>query len=302
MTDVKISDIIKSVIDKLEGSNIGVKSFKEISYGIQFLISERDYFRVFYNNKGEIKYDVSQIKNVKLSQEVQAIFGIIYHVKQPELISKVSVKFPNIGTDESGKGDSFGPLVIAGVLISKKNENDLLTLGIKDSKSIPDEKIRVLANQVKKIAVKYSLVIIKNERYNTFHEETNSVNTMLAWGHARVIENILNMENVKYIYSDQFGNRELIENAMLKKGKEVHLHQQHKAEIITSVAAASILARDRFLFELEKLEKIYEIKFPKGSNQLTNSVIKKFLILHGEKKLHKVAKMHFANVKKIMDN
>ena len=100
----------------------------------------------------------------------------------------------HIGTDESGKGDFFGPLVIAGVMVNKENAKLFKELNIRDSKTITDKRILEMAEQIKKHA-EYSVVAIGNAKYNELYKKFANLNKLLAWGHAKVIENILEKMN-----------------------------------------------------------------------------------------------------------
>ena len=93
-----------------------------------------------------------------------------------------------IGTDESGKGDYFGPLIIASVAITPKNQEILGNLGIKDSKKLDDKQIAQLAIKIKQNSL-FSIVTITPQKYNELYKSFNNLNKLLAWGHARAIEN-----------------------------------------------------------------------------------------------------------------
>ena len=116
---------------------------------------------------------------------------------------------PHIGTDESGKGDFFGPLVIAGVLVDEKNAELFKNLGIKDSKKLTDKKMLTLSVEIKKLAP-HSVIMISNTKYNELYANIKNLNKLLAWGHARAIENILNSSTCEYALSDKFGDESLI--------------------------------------------------------------------------------------------
>ena len=218
-----------------------------------------------------------------------------------EAVLNPDLLLPRIGVDESGKGDFFGPLCIAGVYI---NENMVKTWkdgGVRDSKNISsDKKISDLAAMIRKTpGCVVQTVVIGNEAYNRLYAKMGSVNTMLAWGHARVIENLLaqkhqmNPPPVKAI-SDQFAaSKSVIEKALMALGKGFQLVQRHKAEEDLAVAAASILARDEFVKGLAKLEKQYEVKLPKGASAAVDETAKKFVEERGAGELAKIAKMHF---------
>jgi ribonuclease HIII len=127
----------------------------------------------------------------------------------------------------------------------------------------------------------------------------HSVNKLLAWGHARVIENLMGQRHrmnplpVRAI-SDQFASsKSTVANALMSLGREIELIQRHKAEEDVAVAAASILARDEFVTRLAKLEKQFGVKLPKGASAAVDAAAREFLAKHGADSLPKVAKMHF---------
>lgn len=205
---------------------------------------------------------------------------------------------PIIGTDESGKGDYFGPLVIAGVYADEKIKKQLRNLGVDDSKKIKDSHIALLAPKIKEIC-KYKVVVIGNEKYNELYNKINNLNKLLAWGHARVIENILEETECNIVLSDQFGSPDLIENALMKKGKNITLEQRPKAEENVVVAAASILARDEFVKILSRMSRQYDLEFPKGASNKTKDIGKEFIREYGKGSLNKVAKLHFKTTKEL---
>ncbi|MFC1483212.1 ribonuclease HIII [Candidatus Margulisiibacteriota bacterium] len=204
-----------------------------------------------------------------------------------------------IGTDEAGKGDYFGPLVIAGVMVTPSLAEDLHKEGIKESKRTTDNKVRIQAKLLMEKCIN-SIVTINPKKYNELITKMPNLNHLLAWGHARVIENILERTDCPFAVSDQFGNKSYIENALMKKGKTVHLEQRHKAEDDIAVAAASILARSQFLNRLSWLSKDFGIELPKGASDKVIEVGKKFVEKFGESRLQEVAKVHFKTTGKIV--
>ncbi len=204
-----------------------------------------------------------------------------------------------IGTDESGKGDYFGPLVIAGVLAESKNLEKLSKLGIQDSKKLSDPLIRKIAPEIKNNAV-FSIVTINPAKYNELYKKIGNLNNLLAWGHARSIENILKKKPCNNALSDKFGNESLIKNALLKNGKNINLEQRTKAEDDIAVAAASIIARDEFVRRMQKMSDEYGIKFSKGASEEVIKQAKLFVSKYGAEKLSSVAKMHFKTTEKVI--
>lgn len=205
----------------------------------------------------------------------------------------------HIGTDESGKGDYFGPLVVAGVFVPEEQQNVLTELGVRDSKKISDNRIRELATLLKK-GYKHSLVAIGPERYNELYTKLRNLNKILAWAHSRAIENILEEVNCSVAITDQFGDKSFVINALMKKGREIELIQRPKAEEDLAVAAASILARAEFLKRLYFLSQDIGMDLPKGASSLVDEAGLRLVKLHKVEILDKVAKKHFKITRRIL--
>lgn len=198
----------------------------------------------------------------------------------------------HIGTDESGKGDFFGPLVIAGVLVDERAAKIFTDLGIKDSKKLSDKKMLIMAEEIKKNAP-HSVVAISNSKYNELYANIKNLNKLLAWGHARAIENILNSSSCEYALSDKFGDESLIKNALMKNGQNIRLEQMVRAESDIAVAAASVLARATFVQKMDAMENTYGLKFPKGCSSLVKTAATEFIQKFGKDRLREVCKTHF---------
>jgi ribonuclease HIII len=257
------------------------------------------------------KANVVFYESGKLVVQGKGTQEFIEFVLEPEVLKQARLGYetvlnpdlllPRIGVDESGKGDFFGPLCIAGVYINENIVNAWKDSGIRDSKNISsDKKIGELADKIRKTpGCVVDVVAIGNEAYNRLYTKMLSVNTILAWGHARVIENLLGRKHemnpppVKAM-SDQFAaSKSVIEKALMKAGREINLVQRHRAEEDLAVAAASILARDAFLKGLSRLEKQFEMVLPKGASAAVDETAKKFVASQGAENLGKIAKMHF---------
>ncbi len=212
--------------------------------------------------------------------------------KQPHDRSLTNLLLPRIGSDESGKGDYFGPLVTAAVMVNEKTQYEFERLGIRDSKTISDKVIHELAPQIFQLGTAV-YVPIGPEKYNELYPKMKSVNRLLAWAHARAIENILEKGPVSIAVADQFGDPHLIENALLEKGRKIELRQMPKAESDIAVAAASIIARNEFVTRLKELGDDFGITLPKGASQAVVDVAVTLAKRHGIEVLRKVAKLHF---------
>ena len=204
-----------------------------------------------------------------------------------------------IGIDESGKGDYFGPLVIAAVRITPADEPDLRLMQVRDSKRISDGRILEMAPDIRRVC-RHSIVAIGPQRYNELYAKIKNLNRLLAWGHARALENMLEHAECPLAISDQFGDERFILNALLDKGKKIQLIQRPKAEEDIAVAAASILARAEFLLRLKRLSEEIGLPLPKGASQAVELaarvVVKKF----GRERLNTVAKLHFKTTQAVL--
>ncbi len=252
---------------------------------------------VYFGKKGN-KIQVQGNQESSVHKEVNNIvFGEKLFLDEDKMFAEPLVY---IGTDESGKGDLFGPLVVAGVLVDEKINLDLNKLGVRDSKTITDYNIKKLTPKIKTLLKnKYDIIHLKPEKYNELYEKMSNVNLILGWAHAKVIENILESYKVEEAISDKFGNERTILNALQKKGRQINLRQVTNAERYTAVAAASIIARNEVINWFDTNSRKFRIKIYKGvSAQVENSmneVVEKF----GKEVLPKFVKMHFKTTKKL---
>lgn len=210
-------------------------------------------------------------------------------MKQPHLFP---VERGHIGTDESGKGDYFGPLVVAGVYLPDDQEEVLLQLGIKDCKRLSDNRVRALSDVIKK-GYPHSIVAIGPEKYNALYSKLQNLNRLLAWAHARAIENILEEVPCSLAITDQFGDKIYVSNALMSRGKTLELIQKPKGEEDLAVAAASIVARAEFLTRLYFLSKDIGMDLPKGSSSRSEEIGLDLIKKQGMGVLERVAKKHF---------
>lgn len=257
------------------------------------------------------KLNVVFYESGKLVVQGKGTQEFIEFVLEPEILKQARLGYeavlnpdlllPRFGVDESGKGDFFGPLCVAGVYVNESVVKAWQDAGIKDSKNISsDKRIAELAKVIRETPGCVSTSVpIGNEAYNRLYTSMRSVNTLLAWGHARIIENLMGQRHrmdpppVRAI-SDQFASsKDTVAKALMSLGREIELVQRHKAEEDLAVAAASILARDEFVSRLAKLEKQFGMKLPKGASAAVDAAAKEFIAKHGVGNLPVVAKMHF---------
>lgn len=252
---------------------------------------------VYFSKKGN-KIVLQGNKELQLYQKVYIlIFGERFFGND-----KITLTEPEIyiGTDESGKGDYFGPLVIAAVFTDPSILKKLKEIGVRDSKELTDESISIIAAKIKKMdGCVFDVIVISPEKYNILYGKMGNLNKLLGWAHAKAIENVLNVKISPEAISDKFGNEKYIHSSLQEKGKEIKLHQVTKAEKFTAVAAASILARDSFIKWFYRVKKQMNIQLPKGASQKVEEKAKYIKNQLGNEVLGKLVKLHFKTTKKL---
>lgn len=219
--------------------------------------------------------------------------------QHPSLDDGIGSFVPHAGMDESGKGDFFGPLVAAAVYVPDENAaRELLSFGVKDSKLIKSDKtILAIAVKIRELlGNRMGMVTIGPEAYNRIYHDFPSLNHLLAWGHARALENLLqNVPECSSALADKFGNEHLILNALNERGRRIRLTQRTRAESDIAVAAASIMARAQFVRKMQSLGEEQHVVLPKGAGPAVDKIAALLFRKGGAELLGKVAKMHFRN-------
>lgn len=226
---------------------------------------------------------------------------------EPHILGKVQLGYehldlnlaPRIGIDESGKGDFFGPLCIAGVFAEGKLIQEMQQWGVRDSKALSDSAILKLADQIRKQCT-HHIVRINPAKYNEIYPQFGNLNKLLAWGHATSIEQLVLQTHCKTVTIDQFANEHVVLTALKRKKLDLDLTQRHRGEEDIVVAAASILARAAFLAGLKALGEQWQVNLPKGASAATIAAGKKMVAMHGKDSLGQVAKLHFKTLDAIL--
>lgn len=245
-------------------------------------------------------------KGPKVVVQGKETADFVTNLLEPEVLGEAKLGYeevhhpemfqPHIGVDESGKGDFFGPLVIAGVYVDGDVARQLREIGAVDSKRISsDDRIAKIAAEIRKVpGLAWEVISIHPERYNELHTKLGNLNKLLAWGHAKIIENLLErIPDCPRAVSDQFANPAVLQKAMQKRGRGIELVQRTKAESDPAVAAASILARESFVGWLEAQGQRLEIKIPKGVSESVKQTASILVNKHGPGILPLLTKIHF---------
>jgi ribonuclease HIII len=277
-----------------------------------FMFRDVPYAHFGAEHRGE-KVNVAMYTSGKLVVQGKGTTDFVQFYLEPQLLGEARLGYEHIldptmlerriGVDESGKGDFFGPLVIAGVFVDEAAAQNMMEIGVRDSKLIKsDARIAEMAREIRLTeGCVTNVVAIGPEKYNELHARMKNVNEILGWGHARVIENLLERVDSPKAISDQFGNKRIIEQALMKRGRKIQLVQRHKAESDLAVAAASIIARDEFVVRLRRLGREYDVELPKGASPAVEEAAVQLVAKHGREALGKVAKLHFRTSQKVLE-
>jgi ribonuclease HIII len=223
---------------------------------------------------------------------------------EPEVLEQFGTELdhnPRIGCDEAGKGDYFGPLVVAGVFADEKSINRLVEIGVKDSKAMKDDKIIRLAREVIKICP-YDILRLHPPKYNELYEQFRNLNTMLAWAHSAVIETLHKKTGCQSVIVDQFANKHVLESAVKRRALTLSLVQRTKGESDVVVAAASLLARAAFVKEMDELSHKTGLRIPKGASSPRIKIVGQQIVERwGHEGLRRCAKLHFKTTQQLLD-
>lgn len=199
-----------------------------------------------------------------------------------------------VGSDESGKGDYFGPLIVAGVRLEPAIARELAGGPVRDSKQLSDETCLRLGAALR-AKLPHALARLDPPDYNAEHARVRNLNPMLARLHGRVIRELAAPGMLVVV--DQFGPERLVAREV--EGLEVRLVQRPRGEEVPAVAAASVIAREQFLVGLNELSEHWGLDLCKGAGDPTDRAARRFVAVHGFERLGQVAKLHFRTTQKI---
>ncbi len=270
--------------------------------GFEFAPKE---WTIFFAQKNKLSVAVYE-KGPKMLVQGKGVEDFVQFELEPKILGEAKLGYeevhspemfqPHFGVDESGKGDFFGPLVIAGVYVDRGIARKLLDAGVVDSKRIgSDARIRTLADTIRKSSLDLvETVLIGPSKYNELYEKFGNLNKLLGWGHARVIENLLAKKpDCHRALSDQFADARVVEQALLRHGRKIDIEQRPRAESDIAVAAASILARESFINWLDRKGKEIGLQLQRGVSASVKESAKKLVEMNGPAALRTVAKVHF---------
>ena len=280
-----------------------VNELREILEHENFEFKTKEY-TIFSASKDRLTVSVYQ-KGPKVLIQGKKTEEFVHFTLEPRILGEAKLGYeeelnpemfePHFGIDESGKGDFFGPLVIAGAYTDKNLARVLLDEGIADSKKITDTKIKKLSKFIRKSpGIEHEIIIIGPKKYNELYSKIGNLNKLLAWGHATCIEKLCEKRpDCNRALSDQFARASVLTSSLGKRGKKIKIEQRTKAEADIAVATASILARDAFVTWIDKATEQFGFSIPKGASNKVQEAGEKLVAQHGTQILVEVSKIHF---------
>ena len=204
---------------------------------------------------------------------------------------------PHAGLDESGKGDLFGPLVSACVVVSDtETARRWMDEGVKDSKAISSDAVVMRLDRMIRASrgVAVRTVVPGMHKYNELYLKFGSnLNKLLAWYHARALEAALEQQPVPWGLLDQFTKQPLVQKSLRAVPKGFELRMRTKAESDPVVAASSIVARAEFVRQLHTLSVQAGEELRKGASAEVKAQAKRLVEKFGPDRLGDYVKLHF---------
>jgi ribonuclease HIII len=316
MDESRLQANIEALREFVQNKGWTVVDEKEIQSGYQLTVTDGitkipvAFFRsgkaLIQGKPGELQTRLKSWWNEKKAPSVQPTVAA---ATQPSLVETPSIApvtsftgIARIGMDESGKGDYFGPLVIGAVYVDEQTEHKLISLGVQDSKLLTDKRMQAMSQEIKALCPNF-VVPIEPKRYNELYNKVQNLNRLLGWGHAWVLEQMLEKVSCNLAIVDQFGDESYVCEVLREKGNQITLVQRIHAEEDIAVAAASILARVKFVQQLEQLSERIGKTLPKGaSDPAIVTIGREIVARHGREILAEIAKLHFKTTEMILQS
>jgi ribonuclease HIII len=292
-----IPEDLRLVLDEWD---VEVAYHREINYGTQYCLErgpESVLLNVFSTGKVTVQGKSSGLRGLlegRIAAREGERAGKVRSRTRPALDGT-----PRVGIDEAGKGDYFGPLVVAGVRITGEElAEELQKLGVRDSKALGVDTVRPMAGRILQVAGERNVrvVMLSPRAYEARRSAAGNVNKLLDEIDAEIIGRL--GDEVELVVVDEYAAsaRERLQ-PFVPEG--VRLEVRKRAEDDAAVAAASIVARARYLVEMEELSGRVGFELPRGSAHVIEAG-RRVVEQLGEEGLEDVAKTSFGITAQIL--
>lgn len=298
----KLNNYLENIINIAEKYQLILEEEKEIPYGISIKFSEGSAsisLKIYYSKKKGISTVISSSQNNQLLPKMKKILAENSMNHNPKFHSWKRW----IGSDESGKGDFFGPLVVCAFFCTNMMESYLREIGATDSKNLKDKQISIIAEKIiAKYPRNFKVLILNPKKYNEvylkFRDQNKKLNELMAWMHSRMILDLRKNFEVDGILIDKFTSDYVIKSA-IKDMKKENIMLRTKAESDIAVASASIIARYYFVKRMAELEEKFNLKLSKGASNIVIDQSREFIKKYSKEQMNEIAKLHFKTYQKV---
>ncbi len=281
-----------------------LSSEKDIAYGVQLEFSagkDTILLNVYYSEKKGISTVIGAKNGNPLKPALEKCLGVR---TVDEIIPQHDWQ-SWIGSDETGKGDYFGPLIVCGFYLELKDKDRLLKLGVCDSKKLKKTQIDSIAKQLyHDFAPNIECLVLKPKKYNelyaSFASQGKNLNDLLAWCHSKVLDNLIKRNlNPDGVFIDQFSPSRKASQMLRKLHPDLPVIERPDGEQDLAVAAASIVARYQLVQAFQSMHRFYKLKFPMGASKTVLQAAQEFVDGYAKDRLGEVAKLHFKTTKEL---
>jgi ribonuclease HIII len=280
--------------------------YQESKNKLTFQIQYQEEFETIsvVEHDDKIQLDFSEIINHKITDIIEHVLvasdELIHSSTNKKIETENKKPIPNqikelyadptelMGITEAGAEDYFGPLIVSAVHINRATKNEMELLGI--DKAINNEKTLSRLAQKIKDTCPHSVLILSCKSFNEIFEKMKNIYHILAWGHSRVIENVLTQTPCKHAISTQSNNASLINGALMAKGQSISLSKANSTNLHIAVKAAKILAEDALNESIQKMNEAFNMTFPPGFSNIAIETKKTFVNKYGSESLQYVVK------------
>ena len=299
-----IQEYLADLLPQCSKEGLLLSDEREIAYGVQLEFADGNdtiLLNVYHSEKKGISTVVSAKAHNPLKSKLEKCLGVKTII---ETIPQHNWK-TWIGSDECGKGDYFGPLIVCGFYLDKKDRDKLIKLGVCDSKKLRKDQIDAVAKQLyHDFASNIECLILKPQKYNelyaSFAKQSKNLNDLLAWCHSKVLDNLIKRKlNPQGVFIDQFSTAKKASALLHKLHPDMAIIERPDGEQDLAVAAASIVARYQLVQSFKYMERFYRLKFPLGAGKNVPEAAKTFINQYGKERLGEVAKLHFKTTKEL---
>ena len=208
---------------------------------------------------------------------------------------------PLIGTDEVGNGSYFGGLAVVASFVTPDQHDFLQKLGVGDSKTLTDQKIRQIAPILKE-KIQHQALLLSPSKYNeVIGDRYNAVSVKVALHNQAIYLLLQKGLQPEKIVIDAFTSAKNYDKYLAQEANRfsnpISLEEKAEGKYL-AVAVSSIIARDLFLENLENLGRELGYQLPSGAGTASDKVASQILQAYGMQGLNFCAKLHFKNTEK----